>query len=312
MKNILLIGGAGFLGINIAASLIQGGFNVFLMDRKCQHLRHDQNLVGVSGFYDGDAANVEAVLTLVDNCEIECVVNLASTLIPSSGLQEFSSEMTLCTLPAFRLIPVLAERSVRYVFFSSGGTIYGRAGAELMSELNHCQPVNLYGYGKLIFEEYIGLCGRSNSLEYLIIRPSNPYGMYQNPMRMQGFIAVAMHKLLKDEEIEIWGDGSVTRDYILVSDMADAFTSLLSCNAWNDVFNIGSGIGYSLLEVLGVMERVTGKQARIVHKASRSVDVSRIVLDVSRLRSEVDFHPKSLVDGIKIYYEGMMSVAARL
>ena len=308
MKNILLIGGAGFLGINMAISLVRGGLNVFLMDRKCQHLRSDQNLVGVSGFYDGDAANMEAILTLVDSCEIECVVNLASTLIPSSGLQDFSSEMTLCTLPAFRLIPVLAARSVRYVFFSSGGAIYGRAGSELMSEVDRCQPVNLYGYSKLISEDYIGLCERSNSLEYLIIRPSNPYGRYQNPMRMQGFIAVAMHKLLKNQEIEIWGDGSVTRDYIFVNDMADAFTSLLARNSWNGVFNIGSGIGYSLLEVLKVMENVTGKHARIVHKASRSVDVNRIVLDVSKLKSEVDFQPKSLVDGMKIYYEEIMNV----
>lgn len=311
LKNILLMGGAGFLGVNIAISLVQKGFNVFLLDRKCQHLRTEKYLADVSGFFDENVANAEAILRLVDDGGIDCVINLVSTLIPSSGFQEFSLDIERCTLPAFRMLPELANRGVKYVFFSSGGTVYGQAGAEagLMSELNPCQPVNLYGYGKWMFEEYIGLCGRVHSLDHLIIRPSNPYGLYQNPMRAQGFIAVAMHKLLKGETIEIWGDGSVVRDYIWVTDMANAFISLLACSAWNEVFNIGSGIGYSLLEVLTVMEQVTGKKAKVVHKASRSVDVSRIVLDVAKLQATVDYEQKSLADGINIYYEGLMSAA---
>lgn len=311
MKNILLVGGAGFLGVNIAIALLQQGFNVFLMDRSCLHLRHVKHLTGVSDFYEEDAANAPAILRMVNDANIECVINLVSTLIPSSGFASFSSEMENCMLPAFGLMPELAGRGVRYVFFSSGGTVYGQAGAgaELVSERHACQPVNLYGYSKWMFEEYLGLCARTHALQYLIVRPSNPYGPHQNPMRMQGFIAVAMHKLLQGEDIEIWGDGSVVRDYIFVTDMVNAFSELLARDAWGEVFNIGSGMGSSLLDVLAAMEQVTGKKARVLHKASRSVDVSRIVLDVEKLKSVIDFQPKFLANGLQLYYEGLMNAA---
>jgi UDP-glucose 4-epimerase len=233
--------------------------------------------------------------------------------MPSSGLQAFASEMERCTLPAFALVPELAARGVRYVFFSSGGTVYGQAGAgaELMSERHACRPVNLYGYSKWLFEEYLGLCARMHALQYLIIRPSNPYGPYQNPQKMQGFIAVAMYKLCKGEVIEVWGDGSVVRDYIFVTDMANAFAVLLAREVWNEVFNIGGGTGYSLLDVLASMEQVTRKKAKVIQKDSRSVDVSRIVLDVTKLKSVIDFQPKSLADGLNLYYGGLMNAATK-
>ena len=312
MKNILLVGGTGFLGVNIAIALLQEGFNVFLMGRTCQHLRHEKHLAGVSDFYEEDVVNPQAILRLVDDANIDCMVNLVSTLIPSSGWPAFSSEIEHCTLPAFSLMPELASRGVKYVFFSSGGTVYGRAGAGavLMSEHHACQPVNLYGYSKWIFEQHLDLCARMHALQYMIIRPSNPYGPYQNPMRMQGFIAVAMHKLLQGKEIEIWGDGSVVRDYIFVTDMAYAFATMLARDPWGEVFNIGSGTGSSLLEVVAAMEQVSGKKARVLYKDSRSVDVNRIVLDVTKLKSVIDFQPKSLSNGLHLYHEGLMNAAA--
>jgi UDP-glucose 4-epimerase len=309
LKNLLLVGGAGFLGVNITVALLRREFNVFVVDKMCLHLRHKKFLAGVSGFYEEDCSNTQAILQLIDDKNIDCVVNLVSTVIPSSEFEAFASEIECCTLPAFNLISELAVRGVKYVYFSSGGAIYGQpdVGLELVSEQRICQPVSLYGYSKWMFEQYVGLYARKNSLKYLIVRPSNPYGPHQNPLRMQGFIAVAMHKLLHGHDVEIWGDGSVIRDYIFVADMADAFVALLVRDVWSEVFNIGSGTGSSLLEVLCVMEQVTGKKATVIRKDSRSVDVSRIVLDVQKLKLATGFNPRSLSDGIRLYYEGLIS-----
>lgn len=302
MMRIMVVGGAGFLGINIARALVHPGYAVYIVDKKCQHLKHKKHLAGVLGFYDSNVADSDTIIKLVEKHAIDCVINLVSTLIPSSGTDCFLSEVGLCTLPAFQLIPQLAKRGVKYVFVSSGGTIYGPAKSHLVSESDECQPVTYYGYSKLMLEEYIKFCGRTHGLEYLLIRPSNPYGMYQNPLREQGFVAVAMDRLLKGEAIEIWGDGSVVRDYIWASDLANALTMLLGKNVWNTVFNIGSGTGHSLLEVLRIMDSITGKQIKVVHREPRSVDVPRIVLNISKLKNVIDFRPIGLSDGLKTYH----------
>jgi UDP-glucose 4-epimerase len=193
------------------------------------------------------------------------------------------------------------------MFFSSGGSVYGGSDMELVSEAEQCRPINLYGYSKLIFEEYIKYCHRTTKLDYLIIRPSNPYGLYQNPFGSQGFIAIAMNKLMNDHPIEIWGDGTVIRDYLLVTDMAKAIALLLLQNTWNTTFNVGSGRGYTLLEVLHIMELTVGKAAIVSHQKSRETDVNRIVLDISRLQKTVAFNPVSLQDGITTYYAGLLN-----
>lgn len=300
---IMLVGGAGFIGINIAKSLIQAGFYVVIVDRNLSHLKNRESLPGVSGFYDFDIADMESVIKLVDELSIDCVVNLVSTLIPSSSFDAFSSEIISSIVPAFRLVQDLAERKIKYVFFSSGGTIYGRNNAMHIAESDICLPINFYGYSKQLFEEYLGFINRVSGLDYLVIRPSNPYGMYQSPTKKQGIISVVLYRILKGETIEIWGDGSVVRDYIWVNDMANAFARILAKDAWNNVFNIGSGVGHSLNEVVAITEVVTGLKAKIVYKEARSVDVQRIVLDVSKLKNEIDFYPISLGEGISLYYE---------
>lgn len=304
---VLLVGGAGFLGINTSISLMEAGFQVFILDRSCRHLTGMKQLSGVAGFFEGDAGDSALILSIVDRSSITCVVNLVSVLVPSSSYEKFIQEIEACTLPAFKMLPQLAAREVKYVYFSSGGAIYGGAGADAIPESTECRPISLYGYGKLIFEEYLEFAARAHGLEYLVIRPSNPYGKFQNPARMQGFIAVCMNRILKNEEIEIWGDGSVVRDYILVSDMADAFALLLKKGVSNSAFNLGSGVGYSLNEVLEIIEAVTHRQAKVIYKPPRSVDVDRIVLDVSKLQEEIDFLPHSLSSGMEIFYDQLVN-----
>lgn len=308
---ILVLGGAGFLGVNIASSLVRDKHDVFIVDIKCSAVRDLNCLQEVRGFYDLDIVDPNAILRLVDEASIECVINLVSTIIPSSTLDAFFGDLASCGMPTFSLLPKLAEQGIKYIYLSSGGTIYGNNQSQLIPESTAGKPVNYYGYSKLIYEEYINLCQRSHGLDFLILRPSNPYGMHQNPRRMQGFIAVALNKLLNGECIEIWGDGSVIRDYIYVADMADALTSLISKNVRNAVFNIGTGIGHSILDTLSIMESVTGERAKIIYRDPRSVDVPRIVLDISRLQNEIDFRPRSLRAGIESYYKGLISNASQ-
>lgn len=304
---ILLVGGAGFLGVNAAISLMKYGHEVFIMDRNCVHVRAKEVLAGVSGLYEGDFSDFHEVFSLVDRLSIDCLINFASTLIPSSDFDAFSAEIISGSVPMFRLINGLADRGVKYVFISSGGTIYGTNRSERIHEQEKRQPINLYGLSKLIFEEYIEYAGRSCGLDYLVVRPSNPYGQHQNPYKKQGLVAVAMDRVRRGEAVEVWGDGSVVRDYIYIDDMVDALSRLIGAGKWKQVFNIGTGVGYSIREVLDVIQKVTEWTPVVSYTSGRNVDTDRMVLDVSKLESVIDFKPRSLETGVMDYYKSIVS-----
>jgi UDP-glucose 4-epimerase len=304
---ILLIGGAGFLGVNTAISLMASGHQVFILDRGRLHRRERSILNGVSGLYEADLADFNEVFGLIDRQSIQIVINFASALLPSSDFDAFSLEMASGSVPMFRIINGLAERRVKYIFISSGGVIYGRSSSDRIREMENRHPINLYGLSKLILEEYTEFAGRTLGLEYLIIRPSNPYGPHQNPYGKQGFIAVAMDRILKGEAVEVWGDGSVVRDYIYIADLADVFCRLINAECWNQTFNAGSGAGYSIRQVLDVIQGVTGKQPKVSYSARRVVDADRLILDVTKLREVIDFQPRSLEAGIADYYKSISS-----
>ena len=174
------------------------------LDRSFDVMSGSRILTDATAVHLLDAEEIGQVACLVDRHQIDCVINLVSALLPSSPFEAFAREIHEITIPGFRLLNELADRGVRYVYFSSGGTVYGAHEAGQPSEDDLTLPINHYGFAKLIYEEYVSLLARTQGLSYLIIRPSNPYGPFQNPNRKQGLIAVAVDRISRDEEIEIW------------------------------------------------------------------------------------------------------------
>jgi UDP-glucose 4-epimerase len=298
---VLLLGGAGFVGQNLARHLLMEGYAVTVIDQDVGSIRRNSDLAAATchQFSMGDVAQILAV---IEAQNVDCVINLASSLLPSSNLSMFIEDMEHVVMPSFALLTELAARQIRYVFFSSGGTVYGHGGSGLIAESTTCEPINFYGQSKKTMEEFIAFAGRNCGLDYLIIRPSNPYGRYQNPLRKQGFIAVALHQIMHDMPVEIWGDGSVVRDYIQVDDLTHAMSMLLRSDASNQIFNVASGCGYSLSEVLAILSEVTGRAVNACYRPGRKVDVQSIVLDVAKLQTYVPYAPLGLKAGVEKYY----------
>ncbi len=299
--NILLIGGGGFLGLNIAKTLVADGHTVHIADLNVNALAMLKNLNGIHGIHQIDCANIADVLSHINRFQIECVFNLASNLIPSSSYEAYNIEQANFVVPAFQLLSELASREVKYVYFSSGGAVYGSSDQNGVSESNPKNPISYYGLSKSLFEELVLFTGRTKGLNYLIVRPSNPFGPFQNPSKKQGLIAVAVDKMQKNEPIEIWGDGSVVRDYIWVGDLARAVADLISKNHWNEIYNLGSGLGHSINQVLEIIQSLVDTSSKIIYTSPRSVDVSRIILDIQKLQSDIAFHPAGLKEGIAMY-----------
>lgn len=303
---IMLLGGAGFIGLNLAGALVRHGHKVHIADRSAEIADYDRPIPEVAGFHVIPSNATSRLQDAVDELGIECVIGLASSLIPSSTLDDFEAEMAQNIVPTFRLLDHLAKRQISFVYVSSGGTVYGPSDKPALAENEPLRPISHYGCSKVLLEQYLAFVGRSQQMRYMILRPSNPFGPFQNPHRKQGLVAVAVDKVLHGQPIEIWGDGTVVRDYLWVEDLAEAVAALLPKDeAWGSIFNIGSGQGHSIRELLAMIGSLTGKPVNVRYLETRAVDVPHLVLDVSRLRETIDFQPRELRDALVLYLNGL-------
>jgi UDP-glucose 4-epimerase len=182
--------------------------------------------------------------------------------------------------------------------------VYGTPQRIPISEDHPTDPISSYGITKLTIEKYLKLYRELHGLEYCVLRLANPYGEGQRTDRGQGAVAVFLDRVAGGMPIEIWGDGSVVRDYIYVGDVVEAMTAAAFGDAPSRLYNIGSGQGTSLLELVDAIGAVTGRKPSIDFKPSRPFDVPASVLDISRARRELGWQPRTtLGEGLRRTFE---------
>lgn len=301
-KSILFIGGAGFIGSSIIRRLQHEDCEIHV----CEPIgANTQRLNGLEAkAYHVLLSDIESVRRIIQENDIEMVVHLVSTLIPGSSYEDYKDEYKNVILPSIELMELCAKQKVRFVFFSSGGTVYGnRTDLQPFKETDAMNPISYYGWSKQMIENCIQFMNRTIGLDYLVLRPSNAFGHGQNLYGKQGLVAVTIGKLLRNEEIEVWGDGLAVRDYIYVDDLANIFVKLIEKDIHNTTLNIGSGRGYSVNDVLAFLKIVSGKELKIVYRNPRPVDVSNMVLDTTRLKEVINYELTPFMDGIRKFYE---------
>jgi UDP-glucose 4-epimerase len=306
MARILILGGNGFIGRNLAVSLVNQGFDIVSADRSMS-----PNTIGIEQRI-GNLADTSFVHSLFDNLPYDWVIHLASSLIPSSGYDDFIRERELNITGGFELIrTMLKSGSRKLLFFSSGGVIYGNNGLHINNEEAPLSPMNYYAFSKLAMEQFIQLEARLSGLEYIIVRPSNPYGSGQNLFGRQGLIAVALGKILSGEQLQVWGDGSIVRDYLHISDLVSSINKLVNVKAVNEIINIGSGIGLSVNDVLRTIQQVTGNKLDVQYLPGRQVDVPVNILDIYKIQSITNWKPQiELEEGISSLWNEMLVSSA--
>lgn len=183
----------------------------------------------------------------------------------------------------------------RVLLFSSGGAVYGIPERLPIPEDHPLRPISAYGICKVAMENYLAMFAKRHGMRALIVRPSNPYGPGQDGRRQQGVIAVFTSKICQGEPVEIWGDGSATKDYLHVQDLAQATRLLLEADA-DGTFNIGSGVGTSVLEIVQAIEQKTGKMAQLNFRPAIPTDVPNFVLDIAKLREATQFRPRATLE----------------
>ncbi|MBU3616747.1 NAD-dependent epimerase/dehydratase family protein [Polynucleobacter sp. JS-Polo-80-F4] len=280
--NILVLGGSGFLGGHLIDELISEGHSVTSIDVAKERYRNTPSAIH---FIEADFGNRGELTSIFEEKEIDVVIHLVSTTLPGTSNIDPLFDITTNLIESVALLDLCVRFNVKkFIYFSSGGTVYGESNEPLISEEHPTFPICSYGIVKLAFEKYIQMYWRLHGLNYSILRISNPYGPRQDPRKMQGAIGVFMHKMLTNDKIVIWGDGSVIRDYVYVGDVVKA--ALLAIKSeQSSLVNIGSGVGISLRELLKKLESLLGVSANIEYRPGRKFDIDRMVLDCSRAQS---------------------------
>jgi UDP-glucose 4-epimerase len=290
IRRVLLLGGGGFIGVNLATRLRRAGHDVIVAGRTAHG---DAQALPLSA--------VDAIDALVAERRVDTVVHLASTLLPGSSEGDFLAEREHIAGPTAQLAGRLADRGVVLMFLSSGGTVYGVHASAAVAEDDPCHPISFYGQSKLEMELYLRFLERTRGLRCLIMRPSNPYGPGQALGGTQGLVSVLLDRIRRDCPLQVWGDGSTVRDYIHIDDLVEPMARLIEQGSWGMTLNIGSGTGHSLLDVVRAVEGATGHTVRLEFQPPRAADVPRFVLDVSRLQAMGLYQTRPLEAGIAAY-----------
>lgn len=290
--NCLILGGNGFIGSHLFDRLLLEGHNVRIFDKYDEHYRRPNLSVD---YHYGDFGNRGLLQTAL--FDIDVVFHLITTTLPKTSNDDPIFDIQSNVVETLYLLEqCVAHKIKKIIFVSSGGTVYGMPEMLPISENCPTNPECSYGVAKLTIEKYLALFNHLYGLEYAIVRPSNPYGSRQNPSGIQGAISVFLGKVSQNLPIEIWGDGEVVRDYIFIDDLIDGIYKVAVKNAPSRIFNLGSGEGKSLNEIINVICEVTDCKVKINYKEKRSFDVPRVWLDIGRAKSQLDWKPETTLE----------------
>lgn len=294
----LLVGGGGFIGAHLVPLLLASGRRVTVIGRSAQPRIALPN--GVR-YVAGDFADSETIRQLLST-HAE-VVHLAYATVPNTSYDNPLGDLLENLPPTVQLFSLAAEYGLRLVLVSSGGTVYGESRALPIAEDHPAHPISPYGVTKLTLEKYARLYFATRGLDVVCMRPANAYGEGQRPFVGQGFIATAMASALRGEPVRVFGAHGTVRDYIHVHDIATGILAALEQGEAGAVYNLGSGIGRSNLDVVEAMVPLLGEigcTVRTTHEPERPFDVRANVLDSGRLTARTGWHPSvDFADGLR-------------
>jgi UDP-glucose 4-epimerase len=293
---VLVLGGGGFMGSHLLEALIEDDCRVRVFDRT----RNPAAIYSAPNVEvcEGDFTNESHLAAALDGCQT--LFHLLATTDPRTSNDDPVHDIETNLTPTVRMLELARKSQVKkIVFASSGGAVYGIPAMVPIPEHHATNAICSYGIQKLAIEQYLRLYHSLHGLDYCVLRIANAFGERQRPDASQGAVTVFLHKALHGECIDVWGNGSTVRDYVYVGDVARAFCRAARHIGAPNIFNIGSGRGLSLNELISSIEALLGRPIVKRYLPSRPFDVPVNVLDISRARMHLDWRPRhSFEDGL--------------
>jgi UDP-glucose 4-epimerase len=295
----VVTGGAGFIGSHIVDVLVGRGDDVVVLDNLSHGKR--ENVNADADLAVADIRDEEAVNEVFGEARPDACLHLAAQADVRVSVERPDYDGEVNVLGTIRLLEASRAHGTRMVFSSTGGAIYGEC-EEPATEAKAREPLSQYGTSKLAGEEYLATYNRLYGTEHTALRYGNVYGPRQDPHGEAGVVAIFLGRLARGETPHIFGDGSQERDYVYVGDVAAATIAALERPA--GVFNVGTGVATSVLELFEVCRRAAGAEIEPVFDPPRLGELQRSVLDPSLARRELGFEAgTSFDDGITKTWE---------
>jgi len=298
-----ILGGLGFMGSHLSRALLHLEYRVRIFDKLYASNQLIGDIQSQVEIVEGDYERPEDVLDVLADAEV--CYHLIHTTVPGSSMQDPIYDVQSNILSSVRWMSQLNRTSLKkLIYISSGGTVYGIPQTNPIDEDHPTHPISSYGITKLCIEKYLALYANLHGIDYRIARPSNVYGEGQRLNIHQGVVGVFVDKVFHGEPIEVWGEGKVRRDYLHITDLISALLAFLNHRGPGRIFNISSEQGHSLLEIIQMIEKLSGKKTDVRFLPSRGFDVPVNILSYKRLKDETGWTPKvGLYEGISSYIQ---------
>ena len=293
---ILITGGAGFIGSQIADAFISAGHNVCIVDNLSTGVK--DNINTKAKFYEKDITDKE-IIRIFEKENFDVVCHQAAQIDVRKSVADPVFDANTNILGTLNLLQACVKTGVKkFMFASTGGAIYGEQDYFPADENHPTRPVSPYGITKLTIEKYLFYYHIQYKLNYTVLRYANVYGPRQNPFGEAGVVAIFANKLLREEQPVINGAGEQTRDYVYVGDVVKANVLTLE-DKESTIYNVGTGIETNVSRIFKHLNELTGNFAEEKHGPQAKGEQMRSVVTSDKLKAKFDWKPSTdLMEGL--------------
>ncbi len=294
---ILVSGGAGFIGSNLVDALIEKNHEVSVVDNLSTGNRDNVN--EQAKFFEEDITNANKLGKIFSETKPEVIFHLAAQASVIVSAKDPAFDIETNVIGTVNLLMAAKKYKVKkFIFSSTGGAIYGDKAERPTTEMAEADPVSPYGIDKMFAEKFIKYFS-GEGLQSVILRYANVFGPRQNPKGEAGIVAIFTDCMIRDERLDVFGDGTHTRDFVYVTDVVAANLMAMDSDVC-DTFNIGTGCETSVNEIVKILQELSGSKSEIVHIDYKAKEQEHSSLDASKIKESLGWEPKvTLKDGLQ-------------
>lgn len=305
---VLVVGGTGLIGSRVVQHLLISGVPVTTLSRR-SHPESPQSLDSMR-VVNGDVLDATVLARALRGTEQ--VVYALPAGVPQMPSPTPFADVRQALEPLLSVLSAMREHSARRIFFfSSGGSVYGNPRSLPVAEDAPTNPVSAYGVLKLAAEKYVAMYCDLYGIDYCVLRAGNVYGHGQAIVPGHGAVATILRAAAAGHGLRVFGDGQGLRDYVFAEDVGWLLAQLVRRTGLPSVLNVATGTGTSIIELVALVEQVTGRHIPVTHLAPRGFDVTSVVLDISRLQELVAWTPTPIQVGVSNDWRSLLSAVGR-
>ena len=294
---VLVTGGAGFIGSNLVDALVKRKNKVLVVDNLSTGKK--ENLNKKAKFYKLDICS-KKILEIFKKEKPEIVCHLAAQINVRKSVEDPLFDAKVNILGSLNLLEASKKTNVKkFIFASTGGALYGETKIIPTPEDHPIWPESPYGICKMTIERYLNYYWRLFKIPFVSLRLGNVYGPRQSPEGEAGVVAIFTQKMLKNEDIFVFGDGKQTRDFIFVEDVVDAFLKSIKKKV-SGFFNIGTEKETSVNQIYSFLKKLTKTKSKKIKLPKKKGDLRRSCLKIKKAKEKLNWEPKTpLLEGLK-------------